>query len=77
MIRTLVFAAAAVVFATGSVTAVAQSTKAREESKVCVACTTMCGQCGMGAKCRETCNSNGNPRVTGACKNWFDACPKK
>ena len=45
--------------------------------QVCMPCTAMCGKCGMGAKCRATCTSNGDPSVTGACKNWFDSCTKK
>jgi hypothetical protein len=50
---------------------------AAQKPNACMYCTVMCEKCGMGNQCKSTCMSNGNPMVTGACKNWFDACKKK
>jgi hypothetical protein len=43
----------------------------------CNRCTAQCTMCGMGAKCNDTCTSNGNGYVKYGkkyCTNWFENC---
>ena len=59
------------ILAFASIPAAAQGAK-----QACMRCTALCNKCGWTNKCVDTCNKNGNPMVTGPCKDWFDACKK-
>ncbi|MGY2902975.1 hypothetical protein [Bradyrhizobium sp. URHC0002] len=44
---------------------------------MCARCTMQCTMCGLGDKCKATCNANGNGWVKygrNYCTNWFDGC---